>query len=240
MSRSLIFVVMLVFLGACSAAPSDGDFGSAQDPATSNPAFPLGSSCTENSAHYQVTFNAIWSAQSHPTDFPDHPHFSGLIGGVHNDQVVFWNEGSLASQGIEDMAERGKKSPLDEEVQAAVDQGTALSILSGDNIDPSPGLAALQFSITPDYPLVTLVSMVAPSPDWFVGVSALSLCENGEWVESKTVELQPYDAGTDSGVSFESADADIDPQIPIQEITGFPFESNGAVAPLGTFVFQRI
>jgi hypothetical protein len=66
----------------------------------------------------------------------------------------------------------------------------------------------VEFRISREYPLVSLVAMLAPSPDWFVGVSALDLCEGGRWAAERTVELFAYDAGTDSGSSYESPDAD--------------------------------
>ena len=55
---------------------------------------------------YTVVFEATWSAESHPDGFPPSPHFSGLIGGTHNDQVTFWEVGGLASPGMESMAEK--------------------------------------------------------------------------------------------------------------------------------------
>ena len=83
--------------------------------------------------------------------------------------------------------------------------GTAEHLLAGGNLRGSPGSTQLEFEVSRDYPLVTLVTMVAPSPDWFVGVSALALFENGDWVREKEVALVPWDAGTDSGVTFLSA-----------------------------------
>lgn len=51
--------------------------------------------------------------------------------------------------------------------------------------------------------LVSFVSMIDPSPDWFLGVSGLDLClRNCTWAESKIVDLYPYDAGTDSGPTY--------------------------------------
>jgi spondin-1 len=42
-----------------------------------------------------------------------------------------------------------------------------------------------------------------PSPDWIVGVSGLELClKNCSWVDAKVLNLYPWDAGTDSGVSY--------------------------------------
>ncbi len=40
-------------------------------------------------AVYTVHFDASWSEETHPDGFPSSPHFSGLIGGTHNDGVSF-------------------------------------------------------------------------------------------------------------------------------------------------------
>ena len=157
---------------------------------------------TTASTSCDVVFASTWSANTHPASFPANPHFSGLIGGTHGDNVTFWAEGSLASDGIKNMAELGSKTPLDSEVEAAIQAGTADGLLSGGGILLSPGSVELTFDVNVDFPLVTLVSMVAPSPDWFVGVSSLSLLEEGSWVSSLAVQLFAYDAGTDSGVIY--------------------------------------
>jgi hypothetical protein len=45
--------------------------------------------------------------------------------------------------------------------------------------------------------------MIDPSPDWIVGVSSLELClRNCSWVESKILNLYPWDAGTDDGITY--------------------------------------
>lgn len=47
------------------------------------------------------------------------------------------------------------------------------------------------------HPLVSVVAKVEPSPDWFVGVYDVNLCnKSGEWLQEKTIQLFPYDAGT--------------------------------------------
>lgn len=187
-------------------------------------------------ASYRVGFQASWTAQSHPIDFPSNPHFSGLIGGVHDDRVTFWSEDGLASPGIEAMAEVGAKSPLDTEVEQAITDGTAAEVISGGGIAESPGSAQAFFTVTRDHPLATVVSMIAPSPDWFVGVSGLDLFQNGDWIRETVVNLYAWDAGTDSGPSFTSNDADTSPQEPISRLTSGPASG----APFGTFVFTRI
>src|SRR5688572_2804232 len=56
-------------------------------------------------ARYQVVFNSTWSQTTHPTNWPTGAHWSGLVGGTHNDSVHFWREGETASEGIRLMAE---------------------------------------------------------------------------------------------------------------------------------------
>ena len=60
------------------------------------------------------------------------------------------------------------------------------------------------------------VSMLGPSPDWIVGVSGLEMCRaNCSWVENKELFLYPWDAGVDSGISYESPDSPSEPKMPI-------------------------
>ena len=193
-----------------------------------------------NGATYRVTFDADWSAATHPTRFPSNPHFSGLIGATHRESTRFWDEGAIASDGIKAMSETGSKSPLDDEIARAIRGGAAENLLSGGGINPSPGRARLDFDVSPEHPYVTLVAMIAPSPDWFVGVSALSLVRNGDWERTVVVRLFAYDAGTDGGGNYTSANRPLNPRRPIERIESSPFRVDGRLVPLGTFTFRRI
>lgn len=195
----------------------------------------LASALPAAAAEYRVTFDATWSAATHPTAFPADPHWSWLIGGVHGPDVSFWDVDSLASLGMERMAEWGSITPLDEEVQAAVDAGTALTVLEGDWLPTSPGSTFLDFTATDLHSRVTLVTMIAPSPDWFAGVSGLELRPGGTWVDSLTVALLPLDAGTDAGTGYTSGNSDTVPHLPIGPV-GAPFSPG---VPVGTFTFVR-
>ena len=125
----------------------------------------------EMGATYELVFTATWSGESHPSDFPSSAHWSGLIGATHNENVIFWDLGGISSDGIKLMAETGGKGDLIKEVETKIAGQNANQVLSGSGISPSPGQARIVFNMSENYPLVTLVSMVAPSPDWFVGVS---------------------------------------------------------------------
>jgi len=187
-----------------------------------------------------VTFEATWSHSSHPIDFPANAHFSPLVGATHDARARFWGEGLLASTGIERMAERGATSPLDDEIQRAIDAGSAGALLRGDPIGRPPGSATISFEATQSFSRVTLVTMVAPSPDWFVGVSGLDLFAGGVWAEQLVVPLYAWDAGTDDGATFTSPDAEARPHRPVREIDSAPLvPAAGAPVALGRLVFRR-
>lgn len=193
-----------------------------------------------SSAQYKVTFTSAWSASTHPNQFPPLPHFSSLIGATHNSSVSFWKAGQIASEGIRLMAELGSITPLDTEINQAIAASTAEFILSGGGIFPSPGSVELTFAISSEKPLVSLVSMIAPSPDWFVGVHDLNLFPGAQWQDTMVVDLYPYDAGTDDGPTYLSSDDVTTPSGSIARVIGDPLLVSGTVPPLGTFTFVRI
>ena len=190
-------------------------------------------------ARYRVVFDSTWSAATHPQDAPGKPHFSPPIGATHDANVAFWREGALASDGIRLMAEAGRTNPLDVEIRAAIAAGTAQHLFIGAGFS-SPKTVTLEFDVSRTHPLVTLVTMIAPSPDWFAGVAGFPLFENGVWIDDRVIQVLPWDAGTDSGVSFSSNDLPTVPRQPISRISTAPLAAGGVVAPLGTLRFTRI
>jgi hypothetical protein len=196
----------------------------------------LAVSSDAHAVQYQIIFDSTWSQATHPNAWVSTAHFSGLIGGTHNANVSFWQLGGLATLGIKNMAELGTQSTLAGDVNAAIATGDAYTVIQGSStgLRPTPGQDSTMFQIDTAHPLVTLVTMVAPSPDWFVGVSGLALFENGAWRDNVVVELLPYDAGTDSGIAFTSPNLVTSPAEPIA-LLGAPF--TGA-PPMGTFTFH--
>ncbi len=64
--------------------------------------------------------------------------------------------------------------------------------------------------------------------------------ENDDWADRIVVELHGYDAGTDAGKSFTSADRPLSPREPIEAIDEAPLAFGGNSEPLGTFTFRQI
>ena len=191
-------------------------------------------------AVYELTHASTWSKQTHPKDFPSSPHYSPLIGATHNGSVRFWQRGGIASPGIESMAETGSTSLLRSEVQGAIRRGAARDIVSGGGLGTSPGTRKIRFTVHASHSKLTLVSMLAPSPDWFIGTDSFELMKNGQWIDRASVQLHLYDSGTDSGVSYTSPNKDTQPREKIDRITTLsgPFQNRPTL--IGTYTLVRV
>lgn len=60
---------------------------------------------------------------------------------------------------------------------------------------------------------------IVPSPDWFIGIDSLNLCDGDHWKENISLDLFPYDAGTDSGFTFSSPKFETIPQDKVTQVT---------------------
>lgn len=193
-------------------------------------------------ARFEILFDSTWSPQTHPGAWPSGAHWSGPVGGVHDHQVHFWQEGQSASEGIRLMAERGQQATLAAEIQTSIPAGHSNFTLTAAGLgSPDQRLIPFPRATTRDFPLLTLVSMIAPSPDWFTGVAGLSLLGNdGEWIPEQTVPLYGFDAGTDSGADFSSPDLITAPRGVVTRFDGYPALINGAIVPFGTLTVRRV
>lgn len=172
-----------------------------------------------DSAIYRVTLRNHWTAAAFSTRFPSGAHLTGIVGATHGAGVDFWAPGKLASNGIKDMAERGRKTPLLDEVANAITAGTAEYALSGDGVALGVPEVSLQFNVSTRFPRVTLVSMLGPSPGWFTGVGGRFSAARGQWLQRLEMPLRVYDAGTDDGTTFGSANAVSSPATPVQALS---------------------
>lgn len=194
----------------------------------------------DSEASYKVTFRGTWAASTHPLEYPSGAHFSGLIGATHDGRYVLFRAGATATPGLERLAEAGAHSPLDGEIRAVIAEGKAGSLIENGPIFNPPGSSTATFKVTEKHPMVSLVAMIAPSPDWFTGVADLKLMEKNAWVERHEVTAYAWDAGTDSGTTYVANDIDTNPRNPIAENGSPHFMANGGKVPVGVFVFERI
>lgn len=191
------------------------------------------------SANYRLTFEAKWRVETHPTDFPSNAHFTGLIGMTHNDSAALFVPGELASTGIKNVAEAGSKTVLISEIEELISAGDAQLILSSGGTN-SPGIVTLDFTIKSSHPYVSLVSMIGPSPDWFVAIENVQLNTGGFWLPTLSRNVRVYDSGTDSGSSFKSSNLPTSPPDSISAFTGAPLSGDSGIRTMATISFEKI
>jgi hypothetical protein len=71
-------------------------------------------------------------------------------------------------------------------------------------------------------------------------VSRLPLFQDGQWRDEVQVELFGFDAGTDGGTTYRSADEESQPHVPVARLSGYPVANGGTVSPFATFTFRRL
>lgn len=168
---------------------------------------------------YRVTFTGTWTADD-SSSYPLSAHFTELVGATHSPGNAIWQRGGLATQGVEAVAELGSNFAIEAELSTRPQTG---SFISFDSLFDLPNSGTREIVFTADKPNITLISMLAPSPDWFVGVSDLSLRPNGQWLQRLSVNLHPYDSGTEEGDSFSLSNSETVPPQPIALIGNSPF-----------------
>ena len=96
--------------------------------------------------------------------------------------------------------------------------------------------------VNSEYPLVSFITMIAPSHNWFVGVYNFNLCNttSEEWLDSRAGNLPLYNAGTDCRPNFTSPNCTTIPQIHlITNNTEVFLNSDKPLEWFGTFTFKK-
>ncbi len=201
-------------------------------------------SSMSDGVEYTVVLKSSWTKDRFPFEYPaagalTGPHFSGLIGASHDGSFAVFAPGSRPTAGLERLSEEGKHAPLDAEIRTAIGTGSAGVLFeSGPLKDFGDSLVAT-VRVDADHPLVSLIAMIAPSPDWFTGVANVELMENGAWVNSRTLDLWAYDSGGDDGTTYKAADRDNNPKKATSRATSRHFAPSGTPVAVGTVTITR-
>jgi spondin N len=191
-------------------------------------------------AEYRIVVKSTWTPRSHPFEYPSGAHFSGLIGASHNANYSIFSVGSRPTPGLERLSEEGKHSPLNDEIRAAIEAGNALAMFETGSLKNFRDSLVATVQVDAKHPMVSVVNMIAPSPDWFTGASSVNLVENGAWVKTRTLTLPAYDSGGDDGRTYNAADRNTNPKKPTSRAATRHFVVNGKVKPVATIRFTKV
>lgn len=200
----------------------------------------LGVAGAETSARYRLDVTYHWSAETHPEGFPAEAHMSGLAGVTHGKKYVMFRDGNTASSGLILMAEGGRDTILQAEWVEAMRKDRVGVPFEAPEVKALPGAVSLEFEATEEHPFVSFTSMIAPSPDWFTGVAALSLRDGEVWRDRIAVPLWAWDAGSDSGSEYDAENAETQPRQSVRLLTLPQFFDDEGLRAVGEAVLTRL
>ncbi|MGH0145041.1 UNVERIFIED_CONTAM: hypothetical protein FKN15_023995 [Acipenser sinensis] len=217
------WLALLAVLGCASALPV------AVDPV-----------CTAGGhAKYRLAFTGKWSQTAFPKQYPlfrPPAQWSPIIAVTHSSDYHIWRRNEYASTGVREFTEKGEAWTLMKEVESAGEKiQSVYGIFSAPAITSGTGQNSADFEVFARHSLLSFIVRIVPSPDWFVGVDSLNLCEGDQWKEQLSLDLYPWDAGTDSGFTFSSPNFATIPQDTVTEITS-SFPSH----PANSFYYPRL
>lgn len=188
-------------------------------------------------ATYKIEFISNWSSSTHPVDYPSgSAHWSPLVGTTHKDAAIAFDLGVTATDGIEQVAETGGTSIITNEINMLITADLAYEVINGSGLGSGPGTITINtVNVDIDFPYISLITMIAPSPDWVAMIGNQKLTDDdGNWITTISVDVYATDAGTDSGSTYTSSDVDITPHINMTSLQNIAPFSNEII---GTFVF---
>jgi len=162
---------------------------------------------------------------------------------VHSKDTFLWKEGSLATPGLEDVAEIGNGTKMAAEIDAIIQKNKALYQFTA-TAPPVTGSTDLTVNLSTAFPCVSFASMIAPSPDWFMGISNVNFIENNMWVDSLVLQVRVYDAGTEEGDVFGYNNPSTVPQQLVMILTpakgSVLANGNSSIPAIATVRFKKI
>lgn len=183
---------------------------------------------------YNITLTTNWTPELYPKQFPTWrppAQWSQMWGYSHARPHILYEIGSVASDGVASFVETGSSDSLLSEL----DLSSVLDIVTSPAITSGAGSTRTTVFVDGTNSKVSLMSKLVPSPDWFVGVDSLDLCESGQLAASVVRDLAPQDGGTDNGFTFTS------PNWPTQPrgVT-FSISSRYPTHPAGSFHYPHL
>lgn len=170
---------------------------------------------------YRVSFNFRWTRDTHPDTYVSSAHFSPIGVAAHTAAYTMWLPAGYATPGMKDVAETGSTAALRASLAAYEAAGHVSSWGTGAPAAVPPVTTetlTVRVNGTSGASLLSGASMLAPSPDWFVGLSRVQLCNGTSWLSTARGGLGLWDAGTDSGATLTAADVATVPPTAIRRL----------------------
>ena len=190
---------------------------------------------------YKVTIKSNWNKADH-VSVPSSAHFSPVVAVTHNHLYDLVPVGGITNNNLEPLAELGRTARINNEIDDEKMAGNVgNSITTANQFVINEPEQTFEITVSSKFPYLSLVSMIAPSPDWIVAVSGLKLYSEAQGFHAITAGIPLYalNAGTengDRGGNYSINNNPTNPQESIQLLKGRGFSAPFAfvtIEPMG-------
>ena len=177
--KNLLLILCFSFLFSCSKTPTESHF---------------------SEAAYNMKIDLKWMTPDFAV--PAYAHVTLIYGMVHAKDTFLWKPGLMATEGLRNIAENGGFQNMSIEIDSIIARHKALFKFF--ILPPAiTGSAQTVLNVNSNYSFVSFASMIAPSPDWFMGIHDFNLLQDDHWITDTTLKIYVYDAGTKQGNAFD-------------------------------------
>jgi len=156
------------------------------------------------SAMYKVTFSNFLSGTGRFRNIVPKGGlvFSPMTGVTHSPRVSLFRRGRPVSKAVEQVCENGRNTRLLRRARALrfIRRVTSVAYTTGPVRPGKVGYIKVRATCRNRY--LSVITMIAPSPDWVVQINNMPLWRGGKFIRAARGRLVAYDCGTDSGREF--------------------------------------
>ena len=127
----------------------------------------------------------------------------------HKSTYTLWRTGLPLGTGATDVATEGKTTVLKTELTALKTAGSVADYCTLGSVTSVDGTSNCTLTLNGDASYISSIAMLAPSPDWFIGLDSKNLCDGTSWITAgKEVVLYAYDGGKRTGTTWALSSTD--------------------------------
>ena len=157
-------------------------------------------------ATYKIIFKNLLTAKNFGDLIPPTGlNYSPLAGVSHSNRQSFFTIRGFASREVEQIAEQGINTMFIQQAKLLRRQRQGVrSIVDAGRITGPGRATAVKLTVDCKHPFVTVIGMIAPSPDWIVQINNRNLYDSqrNKFVKYMSGDLIAYDTGVDDGREF--------------------------------------
>lgn len=189
---------------------------------------PIFSACS-GTRDYNITFQFEWTKNLDP-DQPTEPippvGFTTIRCAAHNENYQLWKKGVKPSLAIAQLVDQKNPSAekLLEDIDSAKNPNVFNQSISDEQVHEPTEQVTLTLTVNGDkqFTKISCISLITPSPGWFVGLSSFETCQDsGRFVETSTRALAAWTSGIYEDFEYVADEyTKNDPVLPVTQLLG--------------------